>query len=165
MSIIIADGKSAERKLKKKQCLVVGCTNISRAGQKCSNGCKFCTKHDHEMRKKKNPHLYWYGVLRRNAKRRKKVFTITLEYFIQFCNETNYINLKGKKSGSMTIDRKIDELGYIDGNLQILEVGANSRKQYVDYWKHQEQGYEEPAIDVSDIIPLKSPESTDSIPF
>ena len=154
----LCTGTSAEKKKLKKQCLVVGCTEQHRKDK------SVCCKHEHESRQEKNPHRYWYGVLRRNAKRRGKIFTISLEYFIQFCKETNYINLKGKKSGSMTIDRKIDELGYIDGNLQILEVGANTRKRYVDYWKHQEQGYEEPAIDISE---FEKPKAQDSgnVPF
>jgi len=146
MPIVLVEGKYAERKQAKKQCLVTGCTTPARKGK------RVCCKHEHEIRKEKKPYLYWYGVLRRNAKRRKKVFTITLEYFTQFCNETGYIDKKGRKSGSMTIDRVIDELGYIEGNLQILEVGENSRKQYTDYWKHHsDQTWTEPAIDTSDI--------------
>src|ERR1017187_1608535 len=126
MPINLAKDKSAERKKAKGQCLVIGCAKQSR-----KKGL-LCYMHEREMIKEKNPHLYWYGVLRRNAKRRGKVFTISLEYFIQFCNETNYINTKGKKSGCMTIDRKIDELGYIEDNIQIMEVGCNCRKRFTD---------------------------------
>lgn len=160
MSMIIAEGRSAERKRKKRQCLVIGCTNHK------ANGA-LCAKHEHERRKERNPYQYWYSVLRRNAKRRGKVFTITLEYFTQFCKETNYINVKGRKSGSMTIDRIIDELGYIEGNIRILEVGENSRKQYTDYWKHHtDQTWVETPIDVSDISPEKPQESgSNNLPF
>lgn len=57
----------------------------------------------------------------------------------------------------MSIDRRIDELGYIEGNLQIMEVGENSRKRFTDYWKnHSEQTWTEPPIDVSDIFPAKA---------
>jgi hypothetical protein len=157
--MILVEGKTAERKKAKGKCLVYGCNNQAR---KCKS---FCNKHEKESRKEKNPYRYWYGILRLNAKRRKKVFTISLEYFIQFCKETNYINTKGRKSGSMSIDRKIDELGYIEGNLQILEIGENTRKKYTDYGKYLSEFKESP-IDISDIFPEKVPIDPDEeVPF
>lgn len=162
MPMILVEGKTAERRIAKGKCLVIGCSKLARKGK------KFCCKHEHEQRKEKNPYLYWYGVLRRNAKRRGKTFTITLEDFTEFCKETNYINTKGRKSGSMTIDRKIDELGYIPGNLCILEVGENTRKKYTDYWKYNPDGstWKEPEIDTSDIFPEKpSIDPDEEVPF
>lgn len=159
MPLKLVEGKYLDKKRLKNQCLVSGCTC-----KKAPRG-SLCTRHEHEMRKEKNPYQYWYGVLRRNAKRRGKVFTITLEYFIQFCIETGYIDKKGRKSGSMTIDRRIDELGYIEGNLQILEVGQNSRKRFVDYYIRQEQTWQEPPIDTSDVFPAKPPVVDEDPPF
>ena len=162
MSIILAEGKAAERKIAKKRCLVIGCSKAARKGK-----AKVCCKHEHELRKERDPYLYWYGVLRRNARRRRKVFTISLEYFTQFCKEHDYINSKGRKSKSKTIDRMIDELGYIEGNLQILENGQNVRKKYSDYWKHNPDGaWTEPPIDVSEFeTPKRSLEDGEDLPF
>ena len=126
----IAEGKAADRKRSKGQCLAVGCTNHAKS--------TLCYHHERERKKEKNPFAYWYGVWRRNARRRHKVFTITLEYFIEFCNNTGYIDKKGRKCGNMTIDRRIDELGYIPGNIRALEHGANVRKRFTDYWMRQE---------------------------
>ncbi len=161
MPIIIVEGKSAERKKAKGRCLIQGCTTIARKSR------DYCSKHEHEVRKEKDPYLYWYGILRRNAKRRGKVFTISLEYFTSFCKETSYITLKGRKSKSMTIDRIIDELGYIEGNIQILEKGENTRKRFVDYWKHHDDdvSVKEIPIDISDIVPEKPPASDGIVPF
>ena len=163
--MILAEGKSAERKKVKGTCLVIGCTSPCRKHKGVVKS-RLCCKHEHEAKKEKDPHKYWYGVLRRNARRRGKVFEISLEYFTKFCKETNYINLKGRKSGGMTIDRRIDELGYIEGNLQILEVGENTRKKYTDYWKHNEQTWTEPPIDTSDLDwPPKPIVSNEDPPF
>ena len=158
MPLRIVQGNTLDKKRTKKQCLVSGCTR-----HKAPRG-SLCTKHEHESRKEKNPYRYWYGVLRRNAKRRGKEFTISLEYFIKFCIDTNYISTKGKKSGSMTIDRKIDNLGYIEGNIQIMEVGANSRKRFLDNY-NAPHTWTEPAIDVSDMLPKKPAVDDEEAPF
>ena len=67
----------------------------------------------------------------------------------------------------MTIDRRIDELGYIEGNLQIMEVGYNTKKRYVDYYKHNpDQLYKEPPIDVEGIEDWKKlPDIQEDSPF
>lgn len=76
-----------------------------------------------------------YNNLKFNAKRRKKIFTITLAYFRRFCYRTNYIAGKGRSADSYTVDRKIEELGYIPGNLQRLTKSENVKK-YLSYdWK------------------------------
>lgn len=136
--------KEAVRKRSKCQCLVYGCTCIH------GKGTPLCNKHKAERKKENNPLAYWFGVLRRNAKRRHKLFTITIEDFKEFCDETKYLELKGRNVGNMSIDRKIDELGYIPGNIQIMEHGANVRKKYTDYWMRQEQQWQEPPMPEED---------------
>ena len=106
----------------------------------CAHGCKnkratndnLCCKHRKRRKKENDPIGYTFDTLRSNAKRRGKVFTITLEYFRQFCEDTNYIELKGKSSHSASIDRKKAHLGYEPGNLQVLSLSDNTKKQFED---------------------------------
>lgn len=89
---------------------------------------RFCYRCEHENRKANNPYVYWLGVLRRNAARRGKPFDLTLEYWVEWCDENGYLALKGRYKHCMSIDCKINELGYIDGNLKPLTVSDNARK-------------------------------------
>lgn len=73
-----------------------------------------------------------YINLRENAKRRKKVFTITFDDFKQFCYQTDYMVGKGRTKNCYSVDRKKEELGYIPGNLQCLTVGQN-KKKHLEY--------------------------------
>jgi hypothetical protein len=63
-----------------------------------------------------------------NAKRRGKVFTLTLEEFEKFCQETDYIAKKGVKKKSLTIDRERNEEGYTVDNIRALPNDENARK-------------------------------------
>jgi hypothetical protein len=83
--------------------------------------------------RKNNPVKYSYNNLKNRAKQRGKVFTISFEYFEKFCYKTNYIKGKGRTATSSTVDRKIEELGYIPGNLQKLPLNKNIRKRYLLY--------------------------------
>jgi hypothetical protein len=71
-----------------------------------------------------------YAALKHNAKRRHKQFTISFECFKQFCFETNYMAGKGRTKKSYSVDRIKEELGYVEGNLQVLTVSDNSRKRH-----------------------------------
>ena len=71
-------------------------------------------------------------MLRSNAHRRGKDFTITKEDFKEFCEETNYLELKGRTKNSASIDRIDPSKGYIKGNLQVLTLGQNSAKRWKD---------------------------------
>lgn len=93
---------------------------------------RFCHKHHHVHQKETNLAGYTYMLLKCNAKRRGKVFTITLQDFKAFCEETNYLVLKGKKANSASIDRINPSLGYEKGNLQVLSLSANVSKHYED---------------------------------
>lgn len=93
---------------------------------------RFCPKHRHRYNKEKRFLEYTYYAWRSNAIRRKKPFSVTLEQFKQFCEETNYLELKGKHKNAMTIDRIKSNLGYEIGNIQIMRHGENSTKQNKD---------------------------------
>lgn len=93
---------------------------------------KFCAKHHAVSQKQNNLAGYTYNLLKQNAKRRKKVFTITLQDFKDFCNETGYLETKGKTKFKSSIDRKDHTKGYEKGNLQILSLSENSKKRFED---------------------------------
>lgn len=73
-----------------------------------------------------------FNSLRASAKRRGKVFEITLEYFRGFCVKTEYLKGKGISAESYHVDRIDESLGYIEGNLQVLTNAANIKK-YLEY--------------------------------
>lgn len=89
---------------------------------------RLCGKHRHRFNKENNPVRYTYNLLKSNARRRGKPFALSFEYFEQFCRETNYIELKGRGGGKMSIDCKVAALGYIEGNIRILEFSHNASK-------------------------------------
>lgn len=107
--------------------------------------CSACARADWALR---NPEKYLYANLRGNARRRGKVFTITFEEFKAFLESENYLRRKrGRSKTSVSVDRVINELGYIAGNLKAITLQANSSKRhYVDYWRRLEEqhySYEE----------------------
>ena len=77
---------------------------------------------------------YFYTKLKANAKQRGKEFTLTKEEFEAFCNETKYLELKGKSADSYTIDRIDASKGYSIDNIQILTLRANGLKGVRDYY-------------------------------
>lgn len=82
--------------------------------------------------KERHPITYWYNIIKQNAKRRGKPFLITKEDFKQFCEKTNYLELKGKNKNSMSIDCIINEKGYVKGNIRMLSLSENSIKRHVE---------------------------------
>ena len=89
---------------------------------------RFCAKHRKRYQKIHNPVVYTYGYLKQNAKRRGKPFDLTIEQFRKFCEETNYIALKGRLKKSATIDRIDPNKGYSIDNIQILTLSQNASK-------------------------------------
>lgn len=74
--------------------------------------------------------------IKHRAKQRGVFFALTFAHFKKFCKQTNYIALKGTSPDSLSVDRVIPRLGYVDGNIQVLSVAANSRKRWEDVRKH-----------------------------
>ncbi len=65
-------------------------------------------------------------MLRHSARKRKLPFTLTVKEFEQFCLETGYLELRGKKADDMTIDRKDWDEGYHIWNIQVMTHAENS---------------------------------------
>jgi hypothetical protein len=87
--------------------------------------CPCCRK---RRQKITDPVRYTFNALKNNAKRRGKEFSISLEYFKGFCIETGYIESKGRRFDSMTIDRIDSRRGYVEGNIRVLSNSANASK-------------------------------------
>jgi len=77
---------------------------------------------------KKYPHKNRWYKLRYRAQKRGIVFTITYEYFRDFCMEHEVEGKTGRTAECLSFDRKKNHLGYIEGNIQILTVSQNSMK-------------------------------------
>jgi len=91
-------------------------------------GRTLCYKCKSRREKEINPIGYYYHRLRCRARRREKEFTLTKEEFRRFCEETNYLELKGNHWNKMTIDR-IDHLrGYSYDNIRMISMSENSIK-------------------------------------
>ena len=94
-----------------------------------AKGRTICHTCIHEKQKITNPFGYWYQVLKANAKRRGKVFTLTLEQFKKFAIDTDYLCGKGKSKHSLSIDREDNDKGYTEDNIRILTLSENSKKK------------------------------------
>lgn len=130
-------GSTYNKKRNSGICVVYGCSKKSRVYKGKSQ--KYCHNCARKLLKENHPYTYWYDINRSNAKRRNKDFLWTKEEFIKFCEETNYLELKGRGAGKATIDRKNPKLGYTYNNCQIMEHASNSRKVWID--KKMEQYY------------------------
>lgn len=120
---------------------------------------KICRSCRHIKDYEKDPVLVVYQKLRSNAKRRGKVFTLTLDYFRQFCADTDYIRLKGISGDSLTIDRIDPWRGYEDGNIQVLTNTENIKKRYTERYEippdpEVEKFWEKPITNTNEECPF-----------
>lgn len=119
---------------KKGLCQVAFCQRKARS-YKTKNGTSYekrCHTHNREYQKETNPLRYFYDLLRGNAKYRGHSFSLTIKEFEKFCEETNYLQLKGTQADAAHIDRKNPNKGYTYENIRLLSCSGNSRKQWVD---------------------------------
>lgn len=107
-------------------CVAAFCKNKARAKN------RFCHKCAHRWQKENNPLVYWYKILKQNARQRGKEFTLTKEDFKIFCTATNYLELKGKEGNKFSIDRINPEKGYSLDNIQMITLAENTRKHWID---------------------------------
>ena len=105
-----------------KKCITRGCKN------KAPHGRKLCWTCKSRKAKEQNPLGYWFNVLRCNARRRNKEFTLTLNDFKEFCHKTGYDKLKGKKANCLSIDRIKEYEGYTKNNIRAITVSDNSKR-------------------------------------
>lgn len=111
--------------------------NTCKCGNKAPKGRRVCNTCRHKAEKERDPVRYTYGVWRRNARRRGKEFTVTLEEFRKFCVESNYMNGKGIGRTSLHIDREDETKGYTKDNIRALP-NIDNVKKYIK-WKSQDE--------------------------
>ena len=78
------------------------------------------------MAKERTPLSYCLRMLRQSAKRRNLSFTLTLETFAEFCARTGYLEKRGRKPDSLTVDRIDRRGGYTPDNIRVLTFAENS---------------------------------------
>lgn len=138
--------QSEARKHRQGICIAPFCSNHVKTVKKDKGvkytplRCSACARADWALR---NPEKYLYANLRGNARRRGKVFTITLADFLEFLKREKYLERKrGRTKHSVSVDREINALGYVPGNLRAITLQANSvKRHYVDYFRRMEEQY------------------------
>jgi hypothetical protein len=78
----------------------------------------------HKLRER-HPATYVLNAIRQRAKARKIPFTITLNEFKKFCEDTRYLELRGRDPNSLTIDRIDHDKGYHIWNIQVKSFYEN----------------------------------------
>lgn len=109
-------------------CAVKGCRSNA------AKGVRLCSGHKMAKWRAANPRRAAYCTLRDHAVRRKLSFTISFEWFCNFCNETGYDIEKGNFSSNLHIDRIDPTKGYDPDNLQALSCSENTAKGNAERW-------------------------------
>lgn len=103
-----------------------GCGRKAGKGRSISETCK------NRIWRKNNPIGHLFKNLRGSAKKRKKEFSITLEYFKELCLNTGYHEGTGRGGDCLTIDRIRNLEGYVVGNIAVIKRCENSSKGVLD---------------------------------
>lgn len=111
--------------IRKLKCSTKFCKNKTE-----TEGTKFCGSCRKRQSRERDAVAYSYRNIMDRAKQRNKPFTITLEYFRQFCYETEYIKGKGRNAKSFTVDCVENDKGYVPGNLAVRTLEENARKSW-----------------------------------
>lgn len=110
----------------KNKCATKFCRNKKAKHRSLCNKCRSANYRKNDIAR------YVYTNLRTNAKRRSKDFSLTFEEFKKFCDETDYLRLRGRNAGRMTIDRIKNDKGYSYDNIQMMELTLNVKKYLVE---------------------------------
>lgn len=90
-----------------------------------------CSMHEGRKWRKASPLRATFLALKSNAKRRRKIFTITFYDFVELVEQTDYMNNRGRKDYNLHIDRIEEEFGYVPGNVQVISHHDNREKRLV----------------------------------
>jgi hypothetical protein len=112
--------------------MILTCLTCAREWERKSGRSLHCYTCRQRRNRSNNPIVVAFHNIKNRARQRGKEFLLTIDEFTEFCLQTNYIELKGRKATDYSIDRKNDDKGYIAGNLQLLTISDNSRKQQRD---------------------------------
>lgn len=117
---------------KSEKCITKRCLN-ARAINNTGRPLRHCWKCRSRLLKARHPETYTLNAIRQRAKARGIKCDITLEDWKDFCRKTGYLQNRGQKSDSATVDRIDDRYGYHIWNIRIMPHGENSRDQYRCY--------------------------------
>lgn len=116
-----------------------------------------CSKCRMRVWRENHPIHARFTRVKASAKKRKIEFSLTIEQFTKFCEETSYHQTSGSTVEEMHIDRIDPNKGYSIDNIRILSCSENSYKgAYMDkilrrYKDHPDlpgSAAEEPAIEL-----------------
>lgn len=106
-------------------CCAYACTNKPAPRQ-----AGLCYKHYQRKRRLLDPIAFRYNQWRQKCKQRKKPNNVSLQQFRDFCKETGYLIVKGKRGKNATIDRPNNLQGYTLENMDLLTNMQNIRKYH-----------------------------------
>lgn len=104
-----------------------------------------CSKHYSKKWRAENPMRSCFLIRRSNAKRRKKIWTLTYIQFIFFANQTGYLHLTGRRAWQASIDCFDPVVGYTFTNIRSITVSENSQKGNRLIYKMAELNHVDPA--------------------
>ncbi len=111
------------------KCPVLRCRKAPRDLSTHPKSHQLCGTHAKELWRLNNPVHAAYDNLRASARKRKIVFTLTLQHFTEVITPTRYMDDSGRTRYCLHIDRVITALGYVDGNIQVLTCTENVQKE------------------------------------
>lgn len=114
----------SQKKSKQKRGLCIA----NRCGKKKLLHSRFCARHLHHWYKTNHPIKFLYANRRSQAQRRGISWNWPFDDFKSFVEESNYLNMKGRRAEAMSLDRINNNLGYQPGNVQVLSFGQNAAK-------------------------------------
>lgn len=118
-----------------KKCIINGCSATVNPRNK-QNKCPRCKT---RWYRNTHPLKYYFNKLRSRTKERGHEFSLTFEQYHSFCLNTDYHKLKGKTSLSLSVDRINGREGYHASNIRAITLSNNSRKEWVPYFRKQNQ--------------------------
>lgn len=89
------------------------------------------------MLKENHPSTYVINMLRHSARKRQIGFKITLGEFREWCKQTGYLEKRGRKADSMTVDRIDPWDDYTIENIRMLPHWLNSSHLVDNMEQHQ----------------------------
>lgn len=112
------------------KCATAGCGN----SRDKKNRRKICQSCRSQQYRQANPEVATYHSRKSKAKHRDISWSMTRSEWHDLCINTGYLELRGRGSADLTLDRKIPDpyLGYTYTNTQVITQQENSRKGQVE---------------------------------
>lgn len=114
------------------RCPVSRCRNAPRNLSDHPTSVQLCGSHAKQQWRLNNPLHCAFDNLRASARKRKIVFTLTLDHFKTVVLPTRYMDDKGKERFCLHVDRIHTDWGYEDGNIQVLTCTENVQKEHAE---------------------------------